>query len=244
MNNLGFYHYDITKNYEEMEKYYVMAISLENSAAMNNLGHYHQYVTKNYEEMEKYYLMAVHKDGNRKAMNQLYTYYNTKMIKVFELLWKYKNLHTHSEHIISELKGMAGNDEINKHIKSKCSRINNKFRYIYNKYVINNIKFDKGYKTDFTIIAVCNDEIKEYYIDSIVLSSYDYFQVLLYGKFQEVNFITMYVSNFEIISILIKFLYLNEFDVTNNKLDELLSISQQYKINELEELCELAMLIR
>ena len=72
---IGRYHKDITRNYSEMEKYYLMAIEEGDSNAMNNLGYYHQNITKNYSEMEKYYLMAIEK-GSKHTINILKKYYD------------------------------------------------------------------------------------------------------------------------------------------------------------------------
>jgi len=49
MNCLGYYYYRIEKNYDEMKKYYMLAIEKCNSTAMNNLGHYYQTIEKNIE---------------------------------------------------------------------------------------------------------------------------------------------------------------------------------------------------
>ena len=46
------------KDYENMIKYYLMAIEKGNSDAMNNLGIYYE-EQKDYENMMKYYLMAI-----------------------------------------------------------------------------------------------------------------------------------------------------------------------------------------
>jgi hypothetical protein len=64
MNNLGYYYYDIEKNYEQMKKYYFMAIEKDNDVAMNNLGYYYQNVEKDYDQMKKYYLNAIEKGNN------------------------------------------------------------------------------------------------------------------------------------------------------------------------------------
>ncbi len=74
LNICGLYHHDVTKNYVEMEKYYLMAIELGNVITMYNLGLYHRQVTKNYVEMEKYYLMAIEL-GDADAMNNLGVYH-------------------------------------------------------------------------------------------------------------------------------------------------------------------------
>ena len=47
----------INKNYEEMKKYYLMAIEKGESIAMNNLGQYYQFIEKKYDEAIKYYEM-------------------------------------------------------------------------------------------------------------------------------------------------------------------------------------------
>lgn len=58
MNHLGYYHYNVTKNYEEMERYYLMGLDLGDSESMYLMGEYHYFISKNFKEMEKYYLMA------------------------------------------------------------------------------------------------------------------------------------------------------------------------------------------
>ena len=63
----------INKNYEEMKKYYLMAIEMGDLNAMFNLGLYYKKI-ENYEEMKKYYLMAIEK-GESIAMNNLGQYY-------------------------------------------------------------------------------------------------------------------------------------------------------------------------
>ena len=70
------YHNFITKNYVEMEKYYLMAIEKGDDNSMRRLGYYHNTITKNYVEMEKYYLMAIDK-GNAYAMNNFGHYHDT-----------------------------------------------------------------------------------------------------------------------------------------------------------------------
>jgi hypothetical protein len=71
------YHKDVTKNYDEMLKYYLMAIEKSNTDAMNNLANYYQRIDDNYEEMMKYYLLAI-KKGNVNAMNSLAWYYQSR----------------------------------------------------------------------------------------------------------------------------------------------------------------------
>ena len=85
----GSYHHHITKNYEEMELYYKMAIELGNTIAMFNLGSYHYHITKNYKEMEKYYKMSIELGGTM-AMNKLGDYYHAK--KDYEKMNYYYNM--------------------------------------------------------------------------------------------------------------------------------------------------------
>jgi TPR repeat protein len=82
--------YEIEKNYEEMKKYYLMAIEKGYSHAMSHLGYYYQFIEKNYEEMKKYYLMAIDK-GDADAMFNLgyYCHYgeiNYKEMKKYYLM--------------------------------------------------------------------------------------------------------------------------------------------------------------
>src|SRR3989304_4709637 len=55
------HYYRIKEKYENMKKYYLMAIEKGNSNTMNNLGSYYEEI-KDYENMMKYYLMAIEKD--------------------------------------------------------------------------------------------------------------------------------------------------------------------------------------
>jgi tetratricopeptide (TPR) repeat protein len=71
--NLGVY-YNIQENYDEMKKYYLMSIILNNSDAMFNLGLHYDAIEENYDLAKKYYLMATEL-GNSNAMNNLAHYY-------------------------------------------------------------------------------------------------------------------------------------------------------------------------
>ena len=57
--NLGYKFQYKEYNYDEMKKYYLMAIDKGSSKAMNALGLYYQYTEPNYNQMKKYYLMAI-----------------------------------------------------------------------------------------------------------------------------------------------------------------------------------------
>ena len=58
MYYLGEYYQDID-NYEEMKKYYLMAINYNCANSMNNLGVYYKNIENNYDEMKKYYTMLL-----------------------------------------------------------------------------------------------------------------------------------------------------------------------------------------
>jgi TPR repeat protein len=58
-HNIGDYHQYTTKDYIEMEKYYLMGITLDDFDCMRKLGNYHYNTTNNYSKMEKYYLMGI-----------------------------------------------------------------------------------------------------------------------------------------------------------------------------------------
>jgi hypothetical protein len=80
-------YYEIKKNYEQMKKYYLMAIGKGNGNAMYNLGLYYDDIEKDYEQMKKYYLMSIEK-GNENAMNNI-GYYYKNIEKDYELMKKY-----------------------------------------------------------------------------------------------------------------------------------------------------------
>ena len=61
MNNLGLYYKSI-QDYDQMKKYYLMAIEKNNEKAMYNLAIYYKSI-KDYDQMNKYYLMAIEKDN-------------------------------------------------------------------------------------------------------------------------------------------------------------------------------------
>ena len=83
----GNYYRNIKRNYDEMKKYYLMAIDLNNSDAMNKLGIYYQIIEKNYDETKKYYLMAIELN-NDTSMYNLAIYYQ-KIEKNYEKMKKY-----------------------------------------------------------------------------------------------------------------------------------------------------------
>ena len=97
LNILGIYYELKMENYDEMKKYYLMAIELNNVEAMYNLGFYYQYIEKNYDEMKKYYLRAI-KLNNVDSMFELGYYYKSieknysKMKKYFLMVVEFNNI--------------------------------------------------------------------------------------------------------------------------------------------------------
>ena len=92
---IGLYYESKIKNYDEMKKYYLMAIELKNDKAMIDLGYYYYYIEKNYDEMKKYYLMAIELN-NIGAMVILgyYSYYEKnydEMKKCYLMAIKFNN---------------------------------------------------------------------------------------------------------------------------------------------------------
>jgi hypothetical protein len=85
---IGLY-YEIKKNYELMEKYYIKANENGNPDAMYNLGWLYFYVKEDTKLMEKYFIMATEK-GNINAMYTLGKYYeitiNINLMKKYYLM--------------------------------------------------------------------------------------------------------------------------------------------------------------
>ena len=75
------YFYDENGNYEEMVKYYLMAIDRGDPGSMFNLALYYDEKCNDYEQMTKYYLMAI-ENGDPSAMNNLVLHY--KQHKMFD----------------------------------------------------------------------------------------------------------------------------------------------------------------
>ncbi len=72
--SIGFYYQNISINYDEMKKWYLLAVDLNSSDAMHKLGYYHCNIEKKYNEMKKWYLMAINLN-NLASMNNLGIHY-------------------------------------------------------------------------------------------------------------------------------------------------------------------------
>ena len=63
LNIIGLYYEYIEKNYDEMKKYYLKSVELNNVEAMYNLVRYYD-ENEEYDKMKKYYLMAFENGDN------------------------------------------------------------------------------------------------------------------------------------------------------------------------------------
>jgi TPR repeat protein len=92
---IGEYYEHKNINYNEMIKYYLMAIDKDNINAMNNLAMHYESI-EDYDNTVKYYLMAIDK-GCSSAMNNLGYYYfyyeadHDEMLKYFLMAIEYGN---------------------------------------------------------------------------------------------------------------------------------------------------------
>ena len=89
LNIIGLYYRYKIKNYDEMIKYYLMAIDLNDDKAMYNLARYYLRI-RDFNEMKKYYLMAIELN-NSGAMCRLAVYYeyfenNFDEMKIYYLM--------------------------------------------------------------------------------------------------------------------------------------------------------------
>ncbi|MEO8713325.1 MAG: tetratricopeptide repeat protein, partial [Parafilimonas sp.] len=66
--------YNLQKDYDKAEQFYLMAVEKGDAKAMFNLGLLYQNVKKDYDKAEQYYLMAIEK-GDAKAMFNLGFFY-------------------------------------------------------------------------------------------------------------------------------------------------------------------------
>jgi tetratricopeptide (TPR) repeat protein len=83
-NILGIYNRYVTKNYNDMEYNYKLAIKKGNIKVYNNIANYYFNITKNYKKMIRYYMIGV-KHGDASSMKNLgYYYYVLKNYKKME----------------------------------------------------------------------------------------------------------------------------------------------------------------
>ena len=169
MHNLGIYHQYTDKNYDEMKKYYLMAIEKGDSTSMRNLGIYYKSVDKNYDEMKKYYLMAIEK-GCLDSMHDLgnynqYTDKNYDEMKKYYLMAIEKGCsdsmyslgHYYKENSKFELELLEDSkknklivEKTNEIIKNQESRDGDLESFIYNENILQ-LKYD-DLKTHFNAI--------------------------------------------------------------------------------------------
>ena len=271
MNNLGYYHHHITKDYPKMGKYYLMAIDLGSIISMYNIACYYRQ-TNNYTEMKKYFLMAIELNcvdsmqtlaeilrrgdctisneyylmaiyqNSEKAIQRLSEIYHNNNNYLFDIL---DNAYLKKSHhlLLEKLNELILLPEIKKHILPKIeikkSSDNPIFKKLYYNYVINNQKCKRN--DNFTLIVYCNEIRHEYFIQSMVLNS-DYFWTLLEGEFQSKNEVTINIKNLQVIDVLLKYLYLSEFNSFNGNKDDindLIRICDEFGFDDLKSTCEI-----
>ncbi len=252
MNNLGVYHSHVTKNYAEIEKYYLMAIELGHADAMSNLGLYHRQVTKNYAKMEKYYLMAIEL-GHAIAMFNLGVYHRNNVVDVFECLDRhFDSKSDHTDAFLDEYCKLLKGDTVQSHIQdaidSRCMSNNNVVnKHLYEKYIQTGEKVTAGaYASNFSIVATLtgsNDDAvlsKTYHVHSHVLNT-EYFLNLIDSGFMEASSVSIKVTDFAVVELLLKNLYLNEFASPNTLSKEhwenLRQIADEFGFEALTKVC-------
>lgn len=72
---LGYYYYQIEKNYDQMEKYCIMGAENDCIKSIYTLGNYYQFVKKDFQLMKHYYLMGIERNCP-KCMNNFAIYYH------------------------------------------------------------------------------------------------------------------------------------------------------------------------
>ncbi len=75
LSKIGEYYQYVEQDYDQMKKYYLMAIEKGDGYSMYKLGYYYDEIEKDYDQMKKYYLMSI-KKGNSDAMHNLGLYYD------------------------------------------------------------------------------------------------------------------------------------------------------------------------
>ena len=89
INNLAEY-YDDIGDYEQMKKYYLMAIDKGSTYAMYYMAKYYKSIEENYELMKHYYLMGINHDDNG-CMRGLEEYYKTNKHEFYKMLLAIEN---------------------------------------------------------------------------------------------------------------------------------------------------------
>jgi len=84
----------VNNNYDEMAKYYKMAIAKGDSSAMRNFGNYHCNTTKNYDEMIYYFSMYVEHIDKTNIIVANNIKYNLDIYCNLEPKYRYKLKHT------------------------------------------------------------------------------------------------------------------------------------------------------
>ena len=158
---IGLYYQCKIKNYDEMKKYYLMAIELKNDKAMYSLGFYYQHIEHNYDEMKKYCLMAIELN-NVVAMITLgyYSYYEKnydEMKKCYLMAIEFNNSNAMNNFASYYYYIEENYDEMKKYFLMAIELKNNSAMYNLATYYLN---IEKNY-----------NEMKKYYLMAIELKN-------------------------------------------------------------------------
>jgi len=99
------YFYQQKKNYNEMLRYYLIAINKNNTFATVKLAGYYEHIEKNYDKAKKYYILGV-EQNNSDAMFNLGQYYRC-VENNFEEMKKYLSYNTNMKNLPKE--NLVGN---------------------------------------------------------------------------------------------------------------------------------------
>ena len=241
---LGDYHRSVSKNYSEMERYYLMAIELGDVDSMKKLAIYYSENTNPLDPLkyiiltDKYFLMSINL-GNIEALELYVKYYNEKKLSVImysNFSKFYQSNEECHELIINKLKENIPWIETQIKFENKNNKL---FEHLYDNYIKDNL-FCDVIPTDFLI----SSKEKEYKIHSTVLNS-DYFIALLDKGFKSQKEINSEFSN-KTIELFIQYLYTNKFDYQNIEkevIKELIVLSDQYIFEDLKRSCKWILLL-
>jgi len=129
MNYLGLYHMNITYNYDEMKKYFGMAIEHGSGVSPYNLGVYHETVTHKYEEMLRLYTISA-KRRISYAVQRLtsYCFSNNKITELTKIILENDIYYDEMVPYVENILDRQFNDEL--YLKFE-GRVNLRFKAIY-----------------------------------------------------------------------------------------------------------------
>lgn len=213
---------------DEVIKYITMAAELNHVAAINTLIRYY---VKDDEKLNYYLNHAI------KENIPLNIFHLTQAIKTIDLYNKLIDIYLKLDIIPSELENAIIETSDKEYILNQLSpkSTNSIYYYIYENYVKDNIKCMDSYISDFTINVIVNENKYEYYVHSLIFDS-EFFKVLIDGKFEKTKSVTIHISSLEIIDSLLKFMYLNIIEISDEKIDEFIVLANKYMFTRLNRL--------